>query len=137
MNHPLRAVILGLIIPTILLSAVVSFDLAGRGLKRHPLDLDWPQSRIDVERGRELTAEYGCGACHVIPGVPDARGRVGPKLEDFGNQMYVAGVMKNTSENVALWIRLPRAISAQTAMPDLHVTEEEARQIAAFLRTVP
>ena len=136
MNHPLRDMCVGLLVPTILLLCVVGYDLARRGLHRSPRDEDWPVTQSDIEQGRILTVRYGCGACHVIPRLPDAVGRVGPKLEDFRNQMYVAGVLMNTRPNLERWLREPRAVNPQTAMPDLGVTEEDARQMAIFLLTV-
>ena len=42
-----------------------------------------PRHRIaggDPERGERAIMAYGCGSCHVIPGVPAAEGRVGPPL---------------------------------------------------------
>lgn len=137
MNRNVAGILIWLVLPTILLSGVITYDLVRRGFQRHPLDTDWPISGANAERGRELTARYGCGACHVIPGVPDAFGRVGPKLEDFGNQMYIAGVMMNTPSNLERWIREPRVVNPRTAMPDLNVTEQDARDIAAYLKIVP
>lgn len=86
-----------------------------------------------VARGAEAIASYGCGACHVIPGVERARGRVGPPLTDFAERAYVAGRVVNTPENLVAWIRVPDSVEPGTAMPTLGVSEEEARDIAAYL----
>ena len=32
------------------------------------------------QHGKELIQGYGCGACHMVPGVHGARGLVGPPL---------------------------------------------------------
>jgi cytochrome c1 len=89
----------------------------------------------DPTRGRAAVARYGCGGCHVIPGIPGAQGRVGPPLTEFGERAYVAGRLPNAPEALVRWIRDPQAVSPGTAMPDLGVTEPHARDIAAYLYT--
>jgi hypothetical protein len=68
-----------------------------------------------------LIAEYGCGSCHTIPGVPGADATAAPPLERFYERTYIAGKLANTKENLALWIRDPQEIEPGTAMPDLGV----------------
>jgi putative membrane protein len=87
----------------------------------------------DPARGRRAIAAYGCGACHVVPGVPGARGRVGPSLAGLADRPYVAGRLVNVTPSLVDWVRHPRRIDPQTIMPDLGVTETDARDIAAFL----
>lgn len=86
----------------------------------------------DAGRGREALARYGCGSCHQIPGVRAARGIVGPSLEGLGSRPYLAGRLINDPHNLVAWIRRPRAVDPQTIMPDLAVSESDARDIAAF-----
>jgi cytochrome c2 len=87
----------------------------------------------DRERGRQAVERYGCGACHRIPGVRSARGIVGPSLEGLAARPYIAGRMANDGSNLVAWIRGPRVLDPQTIMPDLAVSEPDARDIAAFL----
>ena len=87
----------------------------------------------DAERGRALLARYGCGNCHVIPGVVRASGTFGPPLENVGKRVYLAGALPNSPANLAAWIRAPQAIKPGTAMLDLHVTETDARDMVAYL----
>ncbi len=87
----------------------------------------------DPERGRVAISEQGCGSCHVIPGVRGADGRVGPTLEGVGRRAYIAGRLPNSAENLARWIRDPQAIEPGNAMPTVPMTEDEARDIAAYL----
>lgn len=84
-------------------------------------------------RGRAAIQAYGCGACHTIAGVPGATAAVGPPLDRIAERAYVGGVITNTPDNLVRWIRDPKAIDSLTAMPDLGVTEAEARDIAAYL----
>jgi cytochrome c2 len=83
--------------------------------------------------GRTLLLAYGCAACHHIRGLPDADGQSGPDLERIAYRSYLGGVLPNTQANMQRWIMHPRAISAGTAMPELGVSEAEARDMAAYL----
>lgn len=87
----------------------------------------------DPELGRRKLREYGCGSCHAIPGVPGAAGRVGPRLDDVGGRLYLAGRLPNTGENLEEWIRHPQKMEPGTVMPDTGVTPEDARHMAAYL----
>ncbi|WP_157548867.1 c-type cytochrome [Piscinibacter sakaiensis] len=86
-----------------------------------------------AERGRGLLQQFGCGSCHRIPGVRAARGNVGPPLERFAQQVYVAGLLPNTPAALARFIAEPQAVSPGSAMPDLGVEAAQARDIAAYL----
>ena len=88
------------------------------------------------QRGRAVILKYGCNACHLIPGVPEARGLVGPSLEGIASRVYLAGEVNNTPQNLIRWIRDPQGIEPRTAMPNMGVTEQDGRDIAAFLYTL-
>lgn len=89
----------------------------------------------DPERGREVIGRYGCRACHEIPGLPVGTGLVGPSLQRIADRTYLAGRLENEPDNLVRWIREPQKISPGTPMPNLHVTERDARDIAAYLYT--
>jgi cytochrome c2 len=90
----------------------------------------------DPGRGAELISSYGCGSCHVIPGIRDADGTVGPPLTDFSDRGYIAGELPNNGDNLIRWIMDPRDVEPGTAMPDLGLTESQARDVAAYLFTL-
>jgi cytochrome c len=90
----------------------------------------------DAARGSRLVAQYGCGSCHVIPGVPGAHGAVGPPLIAFAHRAYIAGTLRNEPGSLVRWIRFPQSVEPGTVMPDLGVTEPDARDIAAYLYTL-
>ena len=93
-------------------------------------------SAADANLGRHLIYSYGCGSCHVIPGVAEAVGTVGPSLKGLANRDYIAGVLTNTPDNLSRWIADPQALEPGNAMPRLGVTPEQARRIAAYLYTL-
>ncbi|HET7328174.1 MAG TPA: c-type cytochrome [Nocardioidaceae bacterium] len=88
------------------------------------------------ERGAQLIVDYGCGTCHVIPGIPEANGLVGPPLDHFSRRSFIAGSLRNNAENLQKWISNPQEVEPGTAMPNLGVTSEEATDITAYLYTL-
>jgi putative membrane protein len=87
----------------------------------------------DVDRGRDAIQSFGCGACHEIRGVRGATGRVGPSLNGIAARVYIAGYLPNEPELLIRWIMAPQAYRDPTAMPALGVTEQQARDMAAYL----
>lgn len=90
----------------------------------------------DPEQGRQAISNYGCGSCHKIPGISGAHAMVGPPLEEWAERSYIAGSMINTAENLILWIQYPQSVEPGTVMPNLGVTLDDARDIAAYLYTL-
>ncbi len=90
----------------------------------------------EAARGGALAAQHGCGACHVIPGVPGAVSWAAPPLAEWARRGWLAGRFPNTPEVLVAWLRDPQALSPGSAMPNLGLGEDEARDIAAFLMTL-
>lgn len=90
----------------------------------------------DAKRGQHLIYSYSCGSCHVIPGIAEANGTIGPPLQGFGSRLYIAGSLVNTPDNLSRWIESPQEVEPGTAMPDLGVTKEQAADMAAYLYTL-
>jgi cytochrome c len=83
--------------------------------------------------GKRLIVSYGCGSCHTIPGIYQARGLVGPPLYFFGRRTMIAGELPNTPDNLVRWLRNPPGVEPGTAMPNLGLNQEQAQDIAAYL----
>jgi cytochrome c len=90
----------------------------------------------DVHRGAAAIERYGCGSCHIIPGVSGAHGLAGPPLSGVANRTYIAGVLQNTPDNMMRWIRNPHDVDEKTVMPNVGVTPQDARDIAGYLYTL-
>jgi cytochrome c1 len=88
------------------------------------------------EAGKTQIVRYGCGACHQIPGVKNANGLVGPPLIHFGRRGTIAGFFANIPDNLIAWLDNPQAKLPGNDMPDLGVTKDEARNIAAYLESL-
>jgi cytochrome c2 len=70
-----------------------------------------------------------------VKGVRTATGSVGPPLDGIAVRVIIGGHLSNTPDNMEKWIRYPQQVSPGTAMPDLNVGAEDARDITAFLYT--
>ena len=90
----------------------------------------------DPDRGKEAIGRYGCNACHVIPGIPGPKGKVGPPLDHMAARAYIAGKFANNPETMIQWLQNPPAFDPQAAMPNLGVTEGDSRDITAYLYTL-
>jgi cytochrome c2 len=90
----------------------------------------------DAERGALYIRQTGCGSCHIIPGIDGARGLVGPPLDHMGKRIFIAGLLRNTPANMVTWLRDPQEIVPGNAMPDMGLSEEQARDITAYLYTL-
>jgi cytochrome c1 len=106
----------------------------GRGESGHAADRHVEGG--DAARGREAIRAYGCGSCHVIPGVRGARGLVGPPLDHWADRSIIAGQVPNDPARLVRWITVPQAIEPGTAMPNMGVSDGAARDIAAYLYTL-
>lgn len=95
-----------------------------------------PAREADPERGKTAILQYACVTCHRVPGVAGANAPVGPPLDRIGTRAVLAGVLPNTPENMVRWLREPQKVNPRSAMPDLGLTERDARDIAAYLSTL-
>ena len=90
----------------------------------------------DAQRGKAAIFKYGCGSCHIIPGIREAHGLAGPPLSGIASRTYIAGVLPNTPQNMEQWLQDPPGVDEHTVMPNLHVTPQDAADIAGYLYTL-
>jgi len=88
------------------------------------------------ERGLALIGHYQCGSCHVVPGGLAPVRPVGPSLAGFGRRSYIAGQVPNLPVNLQRWLQSPASLLPQATMPDLGVSAEDARDLAAYLMSL-
>ncbi|MBA2627709.1 MAG: cytochrome c, partial [Gemmatimonadales bacterium] len=90
----------------------------------------------DTTGGAKLFAAKGCVGCHALSATNASKGLIGPNLSNVGARRYIAaGTLLNTDENLARWIHNPQAIKVGVLMPNLGVSDEDARTLAQYLRT--
>jgi mono/diheme cytochrome c family protein len=90
----------------------------------------------DPARGKIAVQQYACATCHVIPGIVGANATVGPPLTNIAVRGFIAGIVPNNADNMIRWLQAPQEVYPEGAMPNLGVTERDARDIAAYLYTL-
>ncbi|VTU31611.1 putative bifunctional cbb3-type cytochrome c oxidase subunit II/cytochrome c [Variovorax sp. PBS-H4] len=90
----------------------------------------------DARRGARALHQYACNACHSIPGVTGSSVHVGPPLDGIARRTMIGGRLANTPDNMVRWLRRTHEVDPRTAMPEMGVTEQDARDIAAYLSTL-
>jgi mono/diheme cytochrome c family protein len=90
----------------------------------------------DARRGLRALYQYACNACHAIPGVTGSSPHVGPPLDGVGRRAMIGGRLANTPDNMVRWLRHTHDVDPRTAMPEMGLAEQDARDIAAYLSTL-
>ena len=81
-----------------------------------------------LNEGRRLMARYGCVHCHTVQ-LPEGGSL---KAEDDAPSLsHIAD--KTTREWIYAWVKDPQAYATSATMPNFKLTDEEARDISAFL----
>lgn len=88
-----------------------------------------------VRAGEHAILRYGCGSCHVVPGISGANGLTGPDLTGIATRATIAGVLPNRPDAMIRWLLHPQAIRPGSGMPEQGLTAADARDIAAYLYT--
>jgi cytochrome c oxidase subunit 2 len=63
---------------------------------------------------------------------------VAPDLTHFASRALLgAGVLKNTPENLFLWLKDPQSVKPGSHMPSLRLNDDEARDLTTYLEGLP
>lgn len=91
----------------------------------------------DAATGAVVFQREACAGCHTIRGTP-AAGTVGPDLTDVGQRRTLgAGVVENTPEHLAEWIRDAPSLKPGIQMPSFHsLSDREVRAVVAYLESL-
>jgi cytochrome c len=90
-------------------------------------------TRGDWRAGQLVVGRYNCGSCHLMAGVDGAIGKVGPDLTHVGQRATIAGSLPSDPETMVRWLMHPQQLRPGSGMPEMGLTEKEARDAAAFL----
>ena len=90
----------------------------------------------DPAKGKQLITQYGCTACHSVPGIDGPRGEVGPSLDHVAVRPIIARTLPNNPQNLTQYLQNPQMVNAENIMPNLGIKPDEARDIAAYLSTL-
>jgi len=116
--------------------------MAFAAVAMEPADFDaWLAARANPSpaaaggEGLQAFLRQGCSACHTINGTP-AAGKVGPDLSHVGSRQSIgAGILPNTVETIARFIREPDMVKPGVMMPSYAMLpENEIQAIATYLK---
>ncbi|WP_312147816.1 c-type cytochrome [Brevundimonas sp.] len=99
-------------------------------------DLPRPVAQADPAAGLVVIREVGCAACHAIPGVAWPQGRTGGSLAGVGARPLIAGRLPNQPDVLIQWLIDAPSLDPDTAMPPMPLTQDQARDVAAYLYTL-
>ena len=89
-----------------------------------------------ADSGRRVFETTACLNCHAVAGTV-ANGRFGPDLTHLmSRDTLAAGAVKNTAENLKLWIEDPHALKPGALMPPMHLPEQELDALVGYLVTL-
>ncbi|HEX6511102.1 MAG TPA: cytochrome c oxidase subunit II [Chloroflexota bacterium] len=85
--------------------------------------------------GKALFARSACIGCHTIEGV--SQGTVGPNLTHVGSRSILAsGILQNSPEDMARWIKDPPAVKPGSLMPNLQLSDNDVNALVAYLESL-
>jgi len=85
-----------------------------------------------AQKGREIFTQSACVGCHTIQGL--SAGVLAPTLTHFGSRKtFAGGLLASTPENLVRWIENPEHVKPGALMPNLGVTAEQSKALAAYL----
>ncbi|MGB7305647.1 MAG: c-type cytochrome [Burkholderiaceae bacterium] len=97
----------------------------------------WSGSAVASPEAKALLADKGCGACHVIPGVKGAYGKMGPSLKNVNERGRIgAGALENSPENMKRWLQNPKKVNQGTLMPVPGFTDAEIDIVLQYFEKI-
>jgi cytochrome c oxidase subunit 2 len=94
-----------------------------------------PPDGSPASAGLQLYRAGTCIGCHAVGGV--SAGGVGPDLTHFGSRKTIAGgILPNTTENLARWLRNSPAVKPGSLMPEQKLSDSEVAALVAYLQSL-
>jgi cytochrome c1 len=81
-----------------------------------------------LAQGRQLLSRYGCVRCHTVK-LPD--GSIMKATDDPPSLSHIAD--KTSREWIYAWLKDPQAYAATATMPNFKLSDDDARDMSAFL----
>jgi mono/diheme cytochrome c family protein len=95
-------------------------------IPRPELAMGVDEAAKQAELGQRLYSnKYGCNACHRVG---EAGGIVGPALDRAGFRLNATWVFR--------WVKYPQAMKPETRMPNLGLSDPDAKAVAMYLSTL-
>jgi cytochrome c oxidase subunit 2 len=94
-----------------------------------------PPDGCPAATGLQVYRTGTCVGCHTVRGV--SGGAIGPDLTHFGSRRTIAGgILPNTPENLARWVRHAPMVKPGSLMPDQKLSDPEVAALVAYLQSL-
>lgn len=87
----------------------------------------------DAAAGKAAIERVGCGSCHTIEGIRWPQGATASAITALDRRGLIAGKLPNRPDILAAFVKDAPALIPGIAMPAMPLTDQEARDIAAYL----
>jgi cytochrome c oxidase subunit 2 len=86
-----------------------------------------------AQAGKNFFFAQTCANCHAIRGTTAARS-AGPDLTHLASRRQLAaGLLDNTPQNLARWLKDPQQLKPGCQMPNFNLTDDQVTQLVAYL----
>jgi cytochrome c oxidase subunit 2 len=86
-----------------------------------------------AQAGKNFFFAQTCANCHAIGGT-SALATAGPDLTHLaGRRQLAAGLLDNTPQNLARWLRNPQQIKPGCQMPNFNLNDDQVNELVAYL----
>lgn len=99
-------------------------------------------AKADLGKGRRLLETKGCGSCHAMTGVAAVPSSNPPAMDakDFDRAHKLAPDLRfsrdrMSAEKMIAWLKDPKAVKPDSAMPTIALTDAEVVDLAGYLLT--
>ncbi|HWI58068.1 MAG TPA: cytochrome c oxidase subunit II [Bacillota bacterium] len=90
-----------------------------------------------AQRGTQLLQQLTCVTCHAVDERTAAR-QAGPDLRHLADRHTLgAGVVTNTADNLARWLKNPQAVKPGNLMPNMQLSDEQVADLVTYFRSQP
>ncbi|MBS2015249.1 MAG: c-type cytochrome [Deltaproteobacteria bacterium] len=96
----------------------------------------------DLGNGRKVLDSKGCGGCHTMTGVAPLQNSPPPAMDpkEFERAHKLAPDLRVTRKRMSVprlfaWLKDPKGVKSDSAMPKIAMTDAEVRDVAAYLLT--
>jgi len=94
-----------------------------------------PPDGSPAATGLQLFRTGTCVGCHTIRGV--SGGGIGPDLTHVGSRRTIAGgILPNTPENLARWVRHAPQVKPGSLMPEQSLTDAQVASLVTYLQSL-
>jgi cytochrome c2 len=85
---------------------------------------------------KSLFKSKGCIGCHMVSGIAEATGTIGPSLDGLASRAELAAGLTVNAENLAKWIKEPSSVKPGTVMPRLGLDDADVDTLVGWLLTL-